>query len=384
MAAALEELRCLLAKQDLPRATWPLYAIMAFVSAPVVFEFFYDQYGGVGPKKTEDGRAGDEDSQSPNRKRIMALDRAVTYRPPIAWPTVLLAMASLGGWSASMWLYTTRTIDDWRAFAISTLCSFVAFTPLHDSVHRAVAPQCLWLNELVGILCGATLFFPHSLFRYIHLHHHSHSNEADDGPAGISLDPDRWAGKGPLMLLPLRWASVWLWYTYWTKKDYIYRKDLAERKGDMTTLRSLTALRDQSFGTWLAISAMLGGLWRWGRDTAPLVCWVAPALASSSFLMYLFDYVPHRPHLVPHREDPYLATSVTKGLFGTVFELDVPMLAQNLHNIHHLAPQVPFYRYRAVWERHREDLVARGTRELPLLLWDRATYMAELQSGKGH
>mmetsp|Transcript_72317 Transcript_72317/g.186527 ORF Transcript_72317/g.186527 Transcript_72317/m.186527 type:complete len:106 (-) Transcript_72317:246-563(-) len=96
------------------------------------------------------------------------------------------------------------------------------------------------------------------------------------------------------------------------------------------------------------------------------------------YLMFLFDYVPHRPHQVPCKEDLYMSTSATKGFFGTVAELHAPTLGQNLHNIHHLFPQIPFYRYHVAWAAHEGELRARGTRVLPLLMWDRRRHLQEL------
>eukprot|EP00933_Yihiella_yeosuensis_P011035 TRINITY_DN117_c0_g1_i2.p1 TRINITY_DN117_c0_g1~~TRINITY_DN117_c0_g1_i2.p1 ORF type:complete len:442 (-),score=64.55 TRINITY_DN117_c0_g1_i2:536-1747(-) len=360
---------------------WPLYALGGIFVAPVIFEFVYDK------TKSTTGSSGATASQDASGKETMTKkpyprsSAEALVRPAIAWPTVILATASMLGWSLSMYLFCSDSISGLTAYALSTVCAFASFTPFHDATHFAVAaaPRYRWLNEMVGHICGLPLLFPHNLFRHMHLLHHKHTNDNGDGPAGISLDPDRWAGAGPVALLPLRWATALLWYTYWAKTDYKFRKAEALRKGNNLVLSQLHELRDSCFGFWGAGAVALVLLW-YCQNLSPMVCWVAPALSATCILMYVFDYVPHRPHVVPHRIDPYMATNVTSGPFGTIRELDFFLLSQNLHNIHHLFPQVPFYRYRTVWEAQQNDLLDKGTRVLPLfLLGSRSDYLKELQ-----
>ena len=56
------------------------------------------------------------------------------------------------------------------------------------------------------------------------------------------------------------------------------------------------------------------------------------------------------------------------------------LLSQNMHNVHHLAPSVPFFKYGDVWAAGREELIRRGTRQLPWVLWpSREAYLPELK-----
>ena len=73
-----------------------------------------------------------------------------------------------------------------------------------------------------------------------------------------------------------------------------------------------------------------------------------------------------------------MATHATTG--APSWFLTVVLLGQNMHNVHHLAPNVPFYKYAAVWRARRDELLARGTREIPWLLWpSRAHHLPELK-----
>jgi fatty acid desaturase len=92
---------------------------------------------------------------------------------------------------------------------------------------------------------------------------------------------------------------------------------------------------------------------------------------------YVFDYLPHRPHAVPYKQDPYKSTSVVE--FLTQDLLTIPLLSQNMHNIHHMYPYLPFYRYGGVWHRHKDELKALGTRVVPWLIWgDQSRFFDEL------
>ena len=61
-------------------------------------------------------------------------------------------------------------------------------TPLHEACHGNIAGKdsnWLWLNHLVGYVCGAILLHEYKAFRYMHLAHHRDTNNPD-------IDPDHW------------------------------------------------------------------------------------------------------------------------------------------------------------------------------------------------
>lgn len=349
------------------RAAWPLGVVAGLLVAPRVFEAVYDAF--------ELGRAAINDRDSghihQDRERLIKEGSEVLCRPGVAVPTVCLAVACLLGWFASVCLFVHHAINGWQAWALSSVCAYVAFTPLHDSVHGSVAPRYRKLNDLVGQACGVPLILPRAFFRHMHLLHHKHTNDDTPGAHGFPVDPDHWGVEGPTILLPARWATVLLWYCYWGKKDYAARKEAALREGDTAAVQQLHALRDTSFAFWGVVVASMLVMWIC-RDVAPVVCWILPALTASSVLNCVFGYLPHRApeqlHPVPHKVNPYLSTNVTKGPLGTIMELDLPMLSQNMHNIHHLFPHLPFYRYRAVWAENENLLRKKGTRVLPILV----------------
>ena len=94
----------------------------------------------------------------------------------------------------------------------------------------------------------------------------------------------------------------------------------------------------------------------------------APKRAAILLLAWSFDYVPHRPHTHARvGTDVVGCTSKVGGVFSSPGTGDAPpaldkvLLYQTYHNVHHLFPTVPFYRYAAIWRRHRDELLAAGT-----------------------
>jgi beta-carotene hydroxylase len=84
------------------------------------------------------------------------------------------------------------------------------------------------------------------------------------------------------------------------------------------------------------------------------VLWIVPALLAVAFLGFAFDYLPHRPQDSTER---YLDTRAYPSPV-----LNVVLLGQNYHLVHHAWVTVPWFRYQEVFEAARPDLDAVGAR----------------------
>jgi beta-carotene hydroxylase len=324
-----------------------LAATAALILSPLLMHWALDAVRG--PLDFGKFRALDKSLVAPPRLELTLEELAV---PGLAWPTVVLCVASLGLWVGAGFAYAQGALALWQSFPLSALGIYGAFTPMHDAVHNAVSRNRA-LNDAVGHLAATPFVVGFPLFRFIHINHHRYNNDDDH-------DPDFWAGEGPTLLLPLRWATVVPYYMHWIISRYTYEK---AHGGLTAALSKATSLAQPST---VVLAAALGAAWLDARLLWAV--WLGPVLAASTWLMYLFDYVPHRPHSVSDRENPYLATNITRGFFA-VWELDFLMLYQNLHLIHHLYPSVPFYRYRTVYYRHQTELESKGALTMPLFNW---------------
>jgi beta-carotene hydroxylase len=239
--------------------------------------------------------------------------KTVLTAPRIAWPTLALLAGALAVWSLGI------ALGGIAGLLLATLGAYVAFTPMHDAAHRSIA-RARWVNELAGRLAVIPLFGPFPAIRTIHLTHHKHTNEPD-------LDPDHWSGRGPRILLPLRWLTQDLhYYALYVRM----RRPRAERLESYLTLVLLVAIA-------IALAAT-------GHGRTVLLGWLLPARLAIGVLAFAFDFLPHRPHTTPARIDRIAATHVFPGPLKYAASL-----GQSMHRVHHIYPGVPFYRYAAIW-----------------------------------
>ena len=208
---------------------------------------------------------------------------------------------------------------------------------MHDASHGSVAPRNRALNDAVGLLASAPFMFQYHVFRKVHLAHHRHTNE------GKAFDPDHYASEPPWgmeWLMPLRWATVFFWYN-----SYVTHKATSE--GDKAEAAEWESCRRE---ICVVPPVFVTSIW-WAFGWHAVQYWALPFVLATTWLMYVFDYVPHRPYLSTAHHDPFRATNVTSKLhpalpggFLTSSGLSVLLLFQNHHNTHHLHPFLPFYR----------------------------------------
>jgi beta-carotene hydroxylase len=215
--------------------------------------------------------------------------------------------------------------------AINAIAIYVVFTPLHEAVH-GVAHSSKRMNAALGRLAGWTLGVSFPYFRAVHLEHHSHTND----PA---RDPDLVVARRPRALVALWCMAIEASYRrhFFGRRLWRDRRDLVE------------ALAFEAVMLGLLVASIVWGWWR------PLVvCWLAPAFVALVSLAFLFDFLPHYPFDSRAR---YFDTRIYPGR-----TLNVLLLGQNHHLIHHLWTTIPWWRYQGVFRTIRDDLVARGAR----------------------
>jgi len=253
--------------------------------------------------------------------------RIAAWRNPTFWLlAAYLALLAVGTYG-----YATGRWSAWVTVALHTLAYYMGFTVLHESVHR-LAHRNRLLNDAVGWVTGIPLTVTQPTFRVVHLNHHAKTNQPDD-------DPDFFVGHGPWWLRPLTFVSP-MWG---------YRVHYYGRKGWKSGLE-LAA----QFGLDLAIVTVVAGTAITGSFGALAVLWIVPALLAVGFLGFAFDYLPHRPQDSTER---YLDTRVYPSPV-----LNVVLLGQNYHLVHHAWVTVPWFRYQPVFQAVEGELEAVGAR----------------------
>ena len=263
--------------------------------------------------------------------------------PNIAWLTLALVFGIVLVWSSALIGSLTGSVASWVAVVLSMVGAFAAFTGLHDASHFALGKK-RWLSIVAGELCSIILLANFQIFRQVHNRHHRHTNDPE-------LDPDARLSKGPVWLLPIRWAFVDLHYL---------------REFDRKSLCLTTWERAASWVGALMVIALAAALIGTGHWWQLLFLWILPARISLLCATYYADFVPHqRPRATPKKEHPVRHTANLRGRWwGWV------LLGHNLHLIHHLYPAVPFYHCFRIWEERRSELLSRGAIEVNLFKFE--------------
>lgn len=244
--------------------------------------------------------------------------------PLIAWPTVLIYFISFIGFVLSTYALLTGMLSSFVTVPVSAFFVFWSFTPLHEAVHRNLS-SINWLNDFVGTLSAQLLLpgFSTSLYRYLHVTHHSRTGQNDD--------PDLKFTESNLLVC---WFNSAFLDVLWTK---FYFSVWRERPA---TERARFALGLVLYITMFVVAIA-------SPYTADFfIGFVLPMLLGRVITVYLLATIQHRKGH-EQRHDPLGATSIQD--VDSKWWHHLFMLGQSQHLIHHLYPGVPWYTYDAIW-----------------------------------
>lgn len=249
--------------------------------------------------------------------------KALTSAPKIAWLTLFLWVVLNVAFFCSDYLGVTHRIPLWVGMLINSFVGYVAFSVVHDSIHRAVSTNTKlndWIGQMALLLVAPYVSL--KLFRWGHVLHHRFAN----GP----LDPDR-VLDGPWYQLPFRWIFIDGFYL-------IY----ALRKGDKVSRPFLR----QSYWFAAIFGAIIAALTASGYGIDVIMLWFIPSRVIFLTLGFSFFWLPHVPHDVEQEKNFTGATTIREG---SEWFLSPALQNQNFHLIHHLYPMTPFYNNHKVW-----------------------------------
>lgn len=252
--------------------------------------------------------------------------RTLTTIPFLALPTALVLVAAylLYGISIALYLVGAPYV---LVLILGGIAVYWSFTPLHDSVHRAVSRHP-GLNDVVGFL-GCFLLLPGitaRVYRFLHLEHHRNTGDADHDPDERFVSWNGWRFVYSLTLVDVIWT---VWYVRrWSSRPRAERLEFAA---------------GLAFYVGLHVTFLLSPY-----AIEFLLLFVLPQRLGLFITAYLFAHIQH-PEGVLQREHPFQSTVMINESLG----MRVLMLGQNQHLMHHLYPSVPFYRYDRVYRTGR-------------------------------
>jgi fatty acid desaturase len=162
--------------------------------------------------------------------------------------------------------------------------------------------------------------------RFIHFRHHRNANSDEDEADGVIQ-------SGPGWFRPLKWPFLDLIYAWkYFGQGYWKERPKSEKRNII-----IMALITLVMWPWLVINGYLMEL---------LMLWIIPQRISFFLIAFIFVYLPHVPNDVSEQDNAYRATSIREGMEWLLSPL---MMYQNYHLVHHLYPNVPFYRLVKIW-----------------------------------
>ena len=208
------------------------------------------------------------------------------YLGMVAWPTVFVAMAIVAAFATVTTLGTMHIIPLWLGLILNTFILYLDQTPLHEACHGNIAgkdSRFLWLNHLVGFVCGAILLHEYKAFRYMHLAHHRDTNDTE-------IDPDiGWRCRALQRAVPLLHHRFWYHQYFW--KHIAFHAHIPGMRPLTIHIAAMYALLYS-----VAFGLSVYGYWR-----EVLMLWIVPHIVASAMIIYFFAYLTHKPHEVHER-----------------------------------------------------------------------------------
>lgn len=230
---------------------------------------------------------------------------------------VLIAFSTCGYW---LWNW-----PDPCCFSINVLALHMAGTVIHDASHNA-AHRDRVVNAILGHGSALMLGFAFPVFTRVHMQHHANVNDPDN-------DPDHFVSTGgPLWLI----AARFFYHEIFFFKRRLWRKyELLEWFLSRLFVATIVYIACQY--------DCLGYI---------LNFWFSPALVVGLALGLFFDYLPHRPF---KERDRWKNARIYASPI-----LNILILGQNYHLIHHLWPSIPWYNYQKAYLATRPLLEEKG------------------------
>lgn len=261
----------------------------------------------------------------------------------IEWPTWGVLVACYGTWA----LGTTWAAGLWLPFGmvLVTLAAALHSSLCHEALHGHPFRDAR-LNEAL-VFPALTLCIPYRRFRDTHLAHHHDEILTDpyDDPESNYLDPAVWVA------LP-RWGQAVLWIN----NTLLGRMLLGPAIAQYAFMRA----------DWRLIRAGEAGVlraWAWHVPAVAVVVWWLLAVGQMPVWAYLIcayaalsilkirTFLEHRAH---ERARARTVVIEDRGPLALIF------LNNNYHVVHHMHPQVPWYRLPGLYLRHRAHYLSRN------------------------
>ncbi len=250
------------------------------------------------------------------------------FNPTLLMFLVVVMMLVLSNFGYWLWEW-----PHWLCFSVNTLALHCSGTVIHDACHQSAHRNRI-VNAILGHCSALILVFAFPVFTRVHLQHHGNVNHPKD-------DPDHYVSTGgPLWLIAVRF----LYHEVFFFQRRLWRNyELLEWFISRLIVITIVYISVQYH--------FLGYI---------LNFWFIPAFIVGITLGLFFDYLPHRPFVERSR---WKNARVYPGKV-----LNILILGQNYHLIHHLWPSIPWYNYQPTYYLMKPLLDEKGSPQTSGLL----------------
>ena len=250
------------------------------------------------------------------------------FNPTLLMFLVVVMMLVLSNFGYWLWEW-----PHWLCFSVNTLALHCSGTVIHDACHQSAHRNRI-VNAILGHCSALILVFAFPVFTRVHLQHHGNVNHPKD-------DPDHYVSTGgPLWLIAVRF----LYHEVFFFQRRLWRNyELLEWFISRLIVITIVYISVQYH--------FLGYI---------LNFWFIPAFVIGITLGFFFDYLPHRPFVERSR---WKNARVYPGKV-----LNILILGQNYHLIHHLWPSIPWYNYQPAYYLMKPLLDEKGSPQTSGLL----------------
>ncbi len=279
---------------------------------------------------------------TPDRRTPAAISVCGERIASVEAPTLLLILATYGGWLAITFAY-----GRWPLVIVAPIAAVLV--TLHSSLQHEIVhghpTRHPGINRLLAIV-PLSLWLPYERYRQLHLVHHVDERLTDplDDPESYYWTPEDWARLGPVARTMLRvqqtLAGRVIIGSFW-RIGMFFR----------TELRKLARNEDHLRAVWLehALWCVPVVLWVTLVCRMPFWIYVLAIVIPSNGLLLIRSFAEHRARPEVRRR---IAIVERSWILGPLY------LFNNLHALHHEAPSIPWYRYNAHYREQRVRLIA--------------------------
>src|SRR5579883_1309629 len=234
---------------------------------------------------------------------------------------VVLASISTLGYFCWHWYH-------WCSFVLNFLALHLVGTVIHDACHN-VAHRNRVVNAILGHGSALMLCFSFPVFTRVHMQHHAHVNDPKNDPDHVV---STW---GPLWIINAR---------FFYHEVYFFKRRL---------------WRKYELWEWIVARSLLVATvmaaFHYGFTDYIFNFWFVPLAFVGLALGLFFDYLPHRPF---DERDRWKNARVYPSRI-----LNLMIMGQNYHLVHHLWPSIPWYNYQPAYFATNPLLDAKGSHQ---------------------